>query len=324
MRNVYLRADGNSEIGLGHLIRCIALAQMIKNDFNIHFVSRDAPSAIIQDISENGFRFTKIEQETDFLNLLNERDIIIIDHYGLDSNYQEKIKLVGCKLVCIDDLHDKPFLADLIINHAPGVKTSDYIAKSYTQFALGPKFSLIRPEFIKIALEKPKHKINNKLMVCFGGSDFNNLTCKAIEALYKNLYFDQIFIITGLSFSYKNQLIKLIELDDRIVWHENQNANEMLHYMQECQYVLAPASSIAYEILAAGCTWLGGYYVENQKKIYEGFKQMNCFVDLGDLNKSLQYILSNYNGSQSYILNEYNPIDGLSDLRIKSCFSNLC
>lgn len=323
MKNVYLRADGNSEIGLGHLIRCIALAQMIKSDFNIHFIFKDAPDQIIQDILRSGFGFIKINNERELFGILNERDIVIVDHYGLDSNYQKEIKVLGCKLVCIDDLHDKPFVADLIINHAPGVHAYDYKATPCTKFALGPKYALIRPEFIKIALDRSKHEINRRLLICFGGADFNNLTCKAIESIYKNRFFEKIYVITGVSYLFKNQLTSLIEIDDRIEWCENQNAEGMLKYMQKCQYVLAPASSIAYEILSVGCTWLGGYYVENQKKIYEGFKQLNCLVDFGDLNKSLPFLLPDYN-NLTHSLNNNNPIDGKSNLRIKNIFSALC
>jgi UDP-2,4-diacetamido-2,4,6-trideoxy-beta-L-altropyranose hydrolase len=324
MKDVYLRADGNSEIGLGHLIRCIALAHMIKSVFNIHFIFKDAPGQIIQDILISGFRFTKINNERELFNILNEGDIVIVDHYGLDSNYQKEIKALGCILVCIDDLHDKPFLADLIINHAPGVHTCDYKATPYTKFALGPKFALIRPEFIKIALEGSQHEINRNLMICFGGADFNNLTCKAIESIYQNRFFEKIYVITGVSYLFKNQLTSLIKIDERIEWCENQNAAGMLKYMQKCQYILAPASSIAYELLSVGCTWLGGYYVENQKKIYEGFKQLNCLVDFGDLNKNLPFLLPNYNNNLTHSLNNINPIDGKSNLRIKNIFCALC
>jgi UDP-2,4-diacetamido-2,4,6-trideoxy-beta-L-altropyranose hydrolase len=324
MKNVYLRADGNSEIGLGHLIRCIALAQMIKSEFNIHFIFKDAPDQIIQDILRNGFRFTKIDNEFVLFSLLNERDIVIIDHYDLDLNYQKNIKALGCKVVCIDDLHDKPFVADLIINHAPGVQANDYIAKPYTKFALGPKFALLRPEFIKISQKKLKHEINRRLLICFGGADFNNLTCKSIESIYINKFFEEIHVITGVSYLFRNQLNRLIKLDDRIKLHKHQNAEGMLRYMKKCHYVLAPASSIAYEILSAGCTWLGGYYVENQKKIYEGFKQMNCLVDFGNLNKNLPFLLPEYNDMHSIDLNNNNPIDGKSNLRLKNIFSALC
>lgn len=324
IKNVYLRADGNPEIGLGHLIRCIALAQMIKNDFQIHFVSKYAPDLIIKDILSNGFKFLKIDNESFFFRLLNDKDIVIIDHYDLDTNYQKKIKSLGCKLVCIDDLHDKQFVADLIINHAPGINSSQYDAKSYTKFALGPKFALLRPEFLRAASTNYIRNNNRKLIICFGGSDFNNLTCSSVKVLNDNSFFEEIKVITGQSYIHRNQLRELVMQNKRLKWYENLNANQMLSHMQNCQFALAPASSIAFELLSAGCTWLGGYYVENQKMIYNGFKQLNCMVDLGNMNLSFESILSKINNGDFKFLNNENPIDGKSGIRIKELFSTLC
>jgi UDP-2,4-diacetamido-2,4,6-trideoxy-beta-L-altropyranose hydrolase len=324
MKNVYLRADGNPEIGLGHLIRCIALAQMIKNDFNIHFISKFAPDEIISDILSNGFKFLKIDNESDFVRLLNYRDIVIIDHYDLDTNYQKKIKSLGCKLVCIDDLHDKQFVADLIINHAPGINSSQYHAKSYTKFALGPKFALLRPEFLKVASTSYLRSHNTKLIICFGGSDINNLTCTSVELLNDNIFFEEIIVITGQSYLHRNQLRKLVKPNNRLKWYENLSASQMLTHMQNCQFALAPASSIAFELLSAGCTWLGGYYVENQKMIYQGFKELNCLVDLGNMNENFKSALSNINVSNYNTLSKVNPIDGKSGMRINDLFNALC
>lgn len=323
-KRIIVRVDGDSQIGLGHLIRCIALAQMLKDDYYIHFLSKFAPESIIQDIQKMGFGFTKIKHENSVFTFLNERDIVVIDHYDLDFSYQKQIKNLGCKLVCIDDLHDKSFVADLIINHAPGVESKHYDAMPYTKFALGPQFALLRPEFLNLALSNSQRCQNRKLIICFGGSDFNNLTCSSIELFESDLFFDEITVITGQSYPHRDQLRKLVSRSNRIKWYENLNAHQMVTHLKNCQFVLAPASSIAYELLSAGCTWLGGYYVENQKMIYNGFKQLNCMVDLGNINLSFASILSKIKNADFKYLCKENPIDGKSGFRIKELFSTLC
>ena len=320
--DLIFRADGNALIGMGHLVRSMALAQMLKSLFRIHFYSIEAPTNFIKEVADLHFYFFKIETEGDFVEVIKYGDTVVIDHYQIDVSIHTAIRAKGARLVCIDDLHDRPFDADLIINHAPGVESCDYEAKKYSKFALGPNFAILRPEFLKAALKRPKRNFNRRLLICFGGSDFNNLTCKAVGAIKMNLFFEEIFVITGVSFSFRHQLDKQVNLDNRIKWFENLSAKEMVEYMQKCQYVLAPSSSIAYELLAVGCTWLGGYYVDNQKKIYEGFKKLNFLVDMGDLNKNLISFLSKYDGTQSQYLNKENPIDGKSDLRIKELFNS--
>ena len=60
---IYIRADGNAEIGLGHLIRCIALAQMLKMHFKIIFLSRFVPEGIKKDIKNNQIHLFQIINE---------------------------------------------------------------------------------------------------------------------------------------------------------------------------------------------------------------------------------------------------------------------
>lgn len=318
--DLIFRADGGPNIGLGHLIRSLALARMIDSLFNIHFFCIEAPETFIKEIQDLNYNFNKINNENDFIGKIKEGNIVVIDHYKIGIVLHKRIRSKGAWVVCIDDLHNKSFDADLIINHAPGVSPSHYEAMPYTRFALGPEYALLRPEFLKAALTRSQRKKNRKLLICFGGSDINNLTSSAVQLLKKNEFFEEIIVITGQAYSHRNHLRKLIDQDNRIKWYENQSASQMLLCMQECQFVLAPASSIAFELLSAGCTWLGGYYIDNQKYIYEGFKQLNCLIDLGDLKNTLHLNFSEDDLLQFQNLSKKNPIDGKSDLRIIECF----
>ncbi len=58
--------------------------------------------------------------------------IVVLDGYHFGTNYQKQIKLKGAKLVCIDDMHDKEFVADLIINHIPRITPQDYNVQPFT------------------------------------------------------------------------------------------------------------------------------------------------------------------------------------------------
>ena len=173
-----IRADGCSEIGLGHVVRCISLSHMLKNDFTIHFFALEIPNSIKIKITQNAWNVTVIEEESDFLKRLTEDEIVVLDGYQFDSDYQKEIKNRGSKLVCIDDFQDQYFYADLVINHAPGVIKENYDGEPYTKYLLGPNYALLRPEFLesKSPDKQDFSKGVKKLFVCFGGSDVKNLT----------------------------------------------------------------------------------------------------------------------------------------------------
>src|SRR5690554_1634601 len=106
-KQIYIRADGDSQIGLGHLVRCMALAQMLTSDFEICFVSKQIPQSLINELNQFGFSLLIIINEDEFFRRLEGKEIVILDHYELDSIYQKTIKNFGSKLICIDDLHNK-------------------------------------------------------------------------------------------------------------------------------------------------------------------------------------------------------------------------
>ena len=106
-KTIKIRVDGGVSIGHGHLIRCFSLAKMLSASYEISFYCIEATDEIIQDFKRNSFKIYSLENESQFIEGLLEEDIVVIDHYGLGSEYQKKIKDKGCKLVCIDDLKDK-------------------------------------------------------------------------------------------------------------------------------------------------------------------------------------------------------------------------
>ena len=139
-RKIYFRADAGPNIGYGHYIRSLALADMLKQDFECtmftqtptEYQLREAePICSVVALPNDNSKFDV------FLNHLNGDEIVVLDNYFFTTDYQRAIKAKGCQLVCIDDLHDRHYVADLIINPAINVSPQDYSCESYTRFALG-------------------------------------------------------------------------------------------------------------------------------------------------------------------------------------------
>ena len=82
-----IRADGGLQTGLGHLVRCKALAQMLKDDYSITFFSHENPESFIAELSDSGFSCRMIETEEEFFNSLKENSIAVIDGYHFDTFY---------------------------------------------------------------------------------------------------------------------------------------------------------------------------------------------------------------------------------------------
>jgi UDP-2,4-diacetamido-2,4,6-trideoxy-beta-L-altropyranose hydrolase len=281
---VYIRVDGDEAIGLGHLVRCIALAQMLEKRFSITFVCKKIIISIKEQIEQLGFGLVTINEEEDFIKTLNGDEIVVLDHYGLDCNYQQIIKGKKSKLVCIDDLHDKEFYADLIINHAPGIIERDYTAQNYSAFALGPDYSLLRPKFLEHARTERNIKEIRTLFVCFGGSDSKNLTAQILEIASHFTDFSKIIVVTGAAYKNHDDLKHYCDLNNKIFYYHNIKEDRMLSLMLESDLAIVPSSGILLEAIATGCRIISGMYVNNQKELYEKYKAAGFFKDAGNFN----------------------------------------
>jgi UDP-2,4-diacetamido-2,4,6-trideoxy-beta-L-altropyranose hydrolase len=318
---IIIRADGNNQIGLGHLVRCLALGSMLQADWSIRFVCLAVPDKIATQIEALGFSLKIIASEQEFFELITPSDVIILDGYHFDTAYQKTIKSSGNTLVCIDDLHDKEYYADLIINHAPSVVKSDYSAQPYTQYALGSDYALLRPSFLKAARQPAITKPVETVLICFGGSDVKNFTALAFTEAVKEARFKKIIVVTGQAYAYSGVFSDLAEQDGRVAYHHGIEEEAMLALMQSADVAIVPASGVLLEVLAAGCLAISGAYIENQKFIYQQYKEKGSIIDAGDFSQESvrNAILSCFEHRQSAVKH----IDGMSGERIRKVFRRL-
>jgi len=320
-RKILFRVDGGLKIGLGHLVRCIALAQMLLDQYQISFICKEVPTAIESKIRDLGYHFLKVENEEQFLNQLESNAIVIMDHYGLNSNYQKTIKDLGCKLVSIDDLNDKVFYADLIINHAPNVDKSTYRVQHYTKFALGIEYALLRPTFLSKAKEQRKIEEVKTIFICFGGADPRNLTIEILKVACR-LNELHIIVVTGNSYRYINELSKMVSKHEQVSHYHNIDEIEMARLMGFSDIAIVPASGILFEALASGCIVITSYYVDNQKAIFDGFKKLKAANFLEDFEMLTSDFLNEF--ILKFQPNDIqNPIDGQSNIRLKKLIDQL-
>ena len=284
-KEILFRADGNSEIGLGHLYRLFSLIEMLKEHFQFTFVSSENSTV---NIIPNSYQLKiipsqiTIKEEPEWISKEFDKNntLLIADGYQFNSSYQRKIKEKGFIFVYIDDLASEHMFADLIINHSPNITSQIYSTESYTKFALGIKYALLRPTFLDlIAKENTVQKID-RAFVCFGGADPYNLTLKATKALLKIPQVKNIYIVLGGAYSHK-EIYTLAQKNIKI--YQNLSEEELLEIMVTSNFAIAPASTILYELCCVQIPVLSGYYVNNQKKIYNGFANKKAIFEMGNL-----------------------------------------
>lgn len=212
MSKVAFRVDASLQIGTGHVMRCMTLAEMLKQrGAHIRFISRHMPEHLQQQLQSNGYELhmLPLEESADQSRLAHAAwlgttqkidvqasvevlsdthwDWLVVDHYALDAEWESRLREVAGKILAIDDLADRQHDCDMLLdqNYYADMH-SRYSGKvpEYCRLLLGPRYALLREEFRDSRKELRSCREHvERILVCFGGMDAANYTSKAIAAL---------------------------------------------------------------------------------------------------------------------------------------------
>lgn len=272
-RRLVFRVDGDAAIGLGHVVRLLALADILRGLAPSVFLMRAPSAGVRQLLDDAGWPVHPLPVEPSLMAeaewltsaFLLPTDVLLLDGYGFDFAYQSSVRRSGCRLVFIDDLRAWPVVADVLINHSPGVAAADYEAPSFTRLLLGPAFSLLRQPFLGAATLPQSRSDANSALVCFGGADPLGLTARTLTALSTLPQLHRVSIVVGGAFGgmsalrqvMKQSPLPLIEL------HCGIGATALVELLRTHAVIIVPASTVLIEALVLGRPAITGYYADN-------------------------------------------------------------
>lgn len=336
-KKVIFRADGNKIIGFGHIFRLLALAQILKEDFECKFVIAEPEEFIINQIKSSGFSLislppvqyiapdlkkAKDEIPFDLKNIISKNDIVVTDGYWFGENYQKAVKAMGSILFCVDDLAEHHFVADYVINHAEGIKPESYNLSPFTKLLSGYDFLLLRPEFFS-SIERKEQIHKNTVLITMGGSDnfgLNYLFTKIIAELKSN-YTINVIMPSGADEIYVSKFLAMQEKYKMLNLHYNLSALEIVKLIDTLSHAIVSASTVLLEVNARGLKPLTGYYTNNQKSIYYGSVNSCKAEGLGDLLAADKNNLKNK--VHHYLLNSPEEILQPNGTKIKERYIHL-
>ena len=197
MIRVAVRADGSPRLGSGHLVRCLALAQALRRDgAEVAFICRRDPGSLAGMVAAAGFAVHPLPPQEPFDEqadatataavLATGCDWLVVDHYRLGAPWQRTMRRHAGRILVIDDLADRDFDCDLLLNPNLPDDPSRYAGRlpSACRLLLGPRHALLRDEFLAARRGcRPRNGRVARLLVCFGGSDPDGAGLLALEAL---------------------------------------------------------------------------------------------------------------------------------------------
>ena len=273
-KTILLRVDASEKLGLGHLMRSIALAQGLKKK-SVHpfFIIKEAKEADL--IADYGFDLQKISQKLNFKEdalrtmdiaaQLNAHAVIVdlshqsnvVDHINF-VEYFRTLKKQGMTLIVFDDYKKIDFAVDIHIIPYYGAEATDYHFSDKTKPLLGLDYFIFREEFIKEdTVLRTIKKSGHNVLVSMGGSDPANVTEKIVESLSdinKSMPLTLKVVLGGgfNSLRYKTVLHQIQKLYTYGTCDVIENAKNMPELMLWSDVVITGGGLIKYEAALTG------------------------------------------------------------------------
>jgi len=199
------------------------------------------------------------------LNDIDAVDWLVVDHYALDRKWESNLTHLCRHIMIIDDLADREHIADILLdqNLYPNMdhRYSELVRKECLSL-LGPSYTLLRKEFTKLRAKcSPRTKLN-RILVCFGGVDAQNLTTRTIVAL-QQLDFDfHIDVIIGRTNSHRQKIQDACAQSKNIQWYIN--ASNIAEFMLKADIAIGAGGTTTWERCFMGLPAIVFSVAENQ------------------------------------------------------------
>ena len=293
MKHLVIRADANKDIGGGHLMRSLVLAQEAKKSgVDVSLLGSVTGDALLNRIRRSGVPFTPLTNtypnSEDLELTLKELAAkgastwLVMDGYHFDETFQQAAITAGHKLLVIDDYHHLDrYSATLLLNQNLSAFDLDYSKDSVSGLLMGPEFALLREEFRSGRLERavPEHASN--ILVTFGAGDDSGLTTLALEGLAGLVTPEHVIrAVIGPENPDFRDLVEFVQdfnCDVRLV----SAPDNMARLMIESDLAISASGSTTLELLCMGVPSILITTADNQRGIARRLSQDGIVTSLG-------------------------------------------
>lgn len=355
MVKVCIRVDGGKNVGLGHIMRCLSLAQAFRrNGHKVFFFSKLKEGIkIIRQKNFDVVALSSASQEPEgrfygnsayladeaheMISLLQEYqiDVLVIDTYNVSKEYFFTLKPYVDRLIYVDDVNKFPYPVDIIIN---GNITGEFLGyQKYEQkqvLLLGTEYNMIRDEFSNMPPRTIWRNVK-EIMITTGGGDPFNLTGKLLDILlqqeeYVNIRFN---VLVGSGFTNCEDLDNLSKSYENVFLYTNSVMShklpgiiysEVSEIMLRSDLAISAGGSTLYELAACGTPALAVILADNQEGIVHKMDELGYVMSLGWYNQlheelvldKLREIMGDFQGRTDMSGKAQRLVDGQGTERI--------
>jgi UDP-2,4-diacetamido-2,4,6-trideoxy-beta-L-altropyranose hydrolase len=289
-------AESGVQVGTGHVMRCLALAQAWKRGGGaVTFLLREGLAGIEQRIRGEGFLLETLPIECGpspeaFVRavLRAGAPLVVLDGYSFDARVQAMLTGAGIRVLTLDDYgHATDYPVRWVLNQNVYAVPQMYTqTNADTRLLLGPAYALLRDEFLPwIGWKRSIPDRARKVLITIGGSDPDNASEQVLRSLAFLARIDkdkdlEVTLVVGSGNPHGEALQAASErcpVPVRIA----RSVQDMPAWMAWADVAIAGAGVTSYELCYMGLPSLLLIVAENQRRIAERLSELGMAANAG-------------------------------------------
>lgn len=271
MTAILIRCDGSSEIGMGHLSRCLALADELKSahECSVRFAMRDPSSAGATEVRLAGYPVESVPDDplADYgdwlrttLRSLDARALVVDVRDALSRGSLDDCRRDGALVVAIDEATDRRLAADVVFYPpVPQVADMDWSQFSGRRYG-GWEWVILGREFAEgaggagdagDAGDEVAGSPATDVLVTMGGSDPASMAVFTVRALGRLEMPLAIRVVMGPAFTHAEELLDAVARSHHSI-QVSRAPSRMAPLMRASRIAFCSFGISAYELAACG------------------------------------------------------------------------
>lgn len=301
-----IRADSNKTVAMGHVMRCLSLADGFKKQGGevVFVVASDDPKELIESrgygcrVMNTDFSVTSEELDC-FIPMIEEEkpDIILCDGYYFSNEYFEKIA-GDYKLAYIDDYGLNSYPVDLLVNYNIYGPDTDYESLykmnnvRLPKLLLGPDYSMLRQAFLDSEPIEIKRDGGLNILLSTGGADLCCVSKEIADRYLANpIENTSLGILVG-PFNKDRDYLKKLSAENPELIKIYENITDMPAFLKKFDLAISAAGSTTYELCKMGVPTCLFCSVDNQSRINETFSKKGICESAGTAEKDKEGVIN--------------------------------
>lgn len=270
------RADASVALGAGHVMRCLSLGDVLSRmGWEVAFACRAGTEETVSLLERSAHVVLALDGDAaaEARSLAGRWpagcDLLVVDHYGRDAEFEAACRPWARRILAIDDLAGRPHECDILLDQTPGRGPDDYrrFVPRACRLLMGPDYAPVRPEFFAMrrpALLRTGDRRIRRVLVAPGATDPDNVAARVLDGIAASGCAVEVDVVLGAAAPHLAE-VRRLAAQGRMPVRLHVDTADMAALMAQADVAIGAAGTSSWERCCLGLPALLIIMADNQR-----------------------------------------------------------